>query len=63
MAKKNIGKDLLDIGVGAVFGGVSIGIIEASPLPGTIKTGAGGLIGAGLLKKTSKKLDLEDLSY
>lgn len=63
MVKKNVGKDLLDIGIGAAFGGMSIGIIEASPLPGSIKTGAGGLIGAGLIKKTSKKLDLEDLSY
>jgi len=60
---KNIGKDLLDIGIGAAFAGISIGIIEASPLPTTIKTGAGGVIGAGLLMKASKKLDLEDINY
>ncbi len=60
---KNIGMDLLDIGVGSIFAGGSISIIEASPLPGPIKTGLGGTIGAGLLKKTGDKLSLEDIGY
>ena len=61
--KKNIGMDLLDVGVGSIFAGQSIGLIEASNLPAPIKTGTGGVIGAGLVKKTSKKLDIEDLGY
>ena len=49
-------KDLIDIGVASVLGGVAIGIANQSPLPGAVKQGVGGVVGIGLLSKTSKLL-------
>ena len=63
MGKNNLGMNLLDIGIGTVFAGQSISIIEASPFPGPVQAGLGGVIGGGLLKKTGDKLSLEDIGY
>lgn len=50
MAKKNLSKDFIDIGVATVIGGASIGLIQSSNIPPAFKTGTSILIGAGLLK-------------
>jgi len=49
-------KDMLEIGVGSIFAGMSAGILEQSSLPTPIKQGTGGLIGVGLIAHTGKKI-------
>lgn len=53
---KDLSKDMIDVAVGSIFAGVSMGVIHESPLTPAVKTGAAGLIGAGLLKKSADKL-------
>jgi len=57
MTNKKIGKELLDIGISSIFLGTGLSIIEGSPLPGNIKTGAEGLLVLGFAKGISKKFE------
>lgn len=56
--KKNYTKDVLDVAVNSVFTGLTVGVINQSPLNSNIKSASSGLLGIALLKDTSKKLKL-----
>ena len=53
---KKTSKFFLDRTTDAIIGGVSIGVINASPLPNSIKGGTTALIGVKMLKNTARGL-------
>jgi len=55
--KKSLVGGILDVTVATVIAGPTIGIINASPIPGPLKQGTGSLIGVGLVKGTTKLVD------
>lgn len=53
---KKLPKQMLDIGIASIFVGASSNIVQGSSLSTPVKMGATGLLGAGLLKKSSELL-------
>ena len=50
MANKNLTKELIDFTISVPIAGASIGIIQASNLPSSLKTGTSALVGLRLFK-------------
>lgn len=54
--KKSLVKDVMDLAVGTVIGGATIGIVQGSNIPSHLRTGISNLIGVKILDETAKKI-------